>query len=370
MLYDEFDRFTSKPGESIHSYNLMFTKLINDMRMIPMTMSPMQINTKFVNHIQPEWSMFVTAAKQAKDLHSVNFDQLYAFLKHNEKDVKEVREMQQRFPEPLALLANTYNLPPSYSSHQTRQVTVHNVQGRQSQGYVGNVGNNEASRARVINTVRNTSGNQLRVIRCYNCNAEGHMAKQCTTRKRVKDSEWFKEKMLLSQAQEAGVVLNDDQQDFLAGSLEETDDCDDLQLQATTNLKADHVDAYDSDCDDEGTSNAIFMENMSPVGSLNDDMVEPRYDSNIHSEVPHYDTYHDSDMLNSNIQELGYIENIISNNESYDELKGNNDVICNTPKLGRSGIWVRGVLLLRSITQDIYRTTKKSFENDTLNLTK
>ncbi|GKE81048.1 hypothetical protein Tco_1551048 [Tanacetum coccineum] len=34
---------------------------------------------------------------------------------------------------------------------------------------------------------------------------------------------------------------------------------------------------------------------------------------------------------------------------------------CNTPKLGRSGIRVRGVLLHRSITQDIYRTTKKSF---------
>ncbi|GJY30636.1 putative ribonuclease H-like domain-containing protein [Tanacetum coccineum] len=34
---------------------------------------------------------------------------------------------------------------------------------------------------------------------------------------------------------------------------------------------------------------------------------------------------------------------------------------CNTPKLGRSGIRVRGVLLHRSITQDIYRMTKKSF---------
>ncbi|GJX68142.1 hypothetical protein Tco_0303869 [Tanacetum coccineum] len=43
---------------------------------------------------------------------------------------------------------------------------------------------------------------------------------------------------------------------------------------------------------------------------------------------------------------------------------------CNTPKLGRSGIWVRGVLLYGSTTQDIYRTTKKSFENDTLDLTK
>ncbi|GJU55752.1 retrovirus-related pol polyprotein from transposon TNT 1-94 [Tanacetum coccineum] len=156
------------------------------------------------------------------------------------------------------------------------------------------------------------------------------MAKQCIARKRVKDSKWFKKKMLLAQAQEAGVVLNDDQRDFLDDSLKETDDCDDIQLQATTNFKADHIDAYNSDSDDKATANAIFMENLSPVGSLNDDTVEPRYDSDIHYEVPHYDTYHDSDMLNSNIQELGYIENLVSKNESYDELTGNNNVISYT----------------------------------------
>ncbi|GKC49887.1 hypothetical protein Tco_1072632 [Tanacetum coccineum] len=35
-------------------------------------------------------------------------------------------------------------------------------------------------------------------------------------------------------------------------------------------------------------------------------------------------------MLNSNIQELGYIENLVSKNESYDELTGNNNVISYT----------------------------------------
>ncbi|GJY21805.1 hypothetical protein Tco_0394371 [Tanacetum coccineum] len=124
--------------------------------------------------------------------------------------------------------------------------------------------------------------------------------------------------------------MNDEQQDFLADSLEETGDCEDLQLQATANLKADHVDAYDSDRDDGATANTIFMENLSPVGSINDDTVEPHYDSNILSEAPHYDTYHDSDILNSNIQELGYIENIVSNNESYDELTSINNVISYT----------------------------------------
>nr|GEY05668.1 hypothetical protein [Tanacetum cinerariifolium] len=179
----------------------------------------------------------------------------------------------------------------------------------------------------VLNTVGNTGGNQPRVVRCYNCNGEGRIAKKCTARKGVKDFEWFKDKILLAQAQKAGVVLNEEQQNFLADSLEEINDCEDLQLPATTNFKADHVDAYDSDCDDNATTNAIFMANLSPVGSLNDDTVEPRYDSDIHYKVPYYDTYHDSDMLNSNIQEVGYIENIVSNNESYDELKGNIDVI-------------------------------------------
>ncbi|GKA87575.1 hypothetical protein Tco_0809339, partial [Tanacetum coccineum] len=179
MLYDEFDKFTSEPLESIHSYYLRYAKLINDMNMIPKSMTPMQINTKFVNHLQPEWSRFVTAAKQARDLHNVTFDQLYAFLKHNENDAKE------------------------------------NVQGRHSQGYAGNAGNNQAPGAWVINAVGNTGANQPR------------------------------DKMLLAQAQEVGVVLDEEQHDFLADSLEETDDYEDLQLQATTNFKADHVDAYD-----------------------------------------------------------------------------------------------------------------------------
>ncbi|GJR37838.1 hypothetical protein Tco_1213522 [Tanacetum coccineum] len=157
---------------------------------------------------------------------------------------------------------------------QNGQVTVQNVQGRQSQGYAGSAGKNQATRARVVNTFGNARANQPR----------------------VKDFEWFKDKMLLAQVQEVGVVLNDEQHDFLADSLEETNDCQDLQFQATTNYKADHVDAYDSDYDDEVTANAIFMESLSPVVSINDDTVEPRYDSDIFS-------------------------------ESYDELTSNNNVI-------------------------------------------
>ncbi|GJU74726.1 hypothetical protein Tco_1266131 [Tanacetum coccineum] len=100
-LYDDFNRFASEKRVSIHSYYWRYAKLINDMDIIKMIMTPIQINTKFVNHLQPEYSRFVTSAKKAKDLHNVNFNQLYAFLKHNKNDAKEVREMRQRYQDPL-----------------------------------------------------------------------------------------------------------------------------------------------------------------------------------------------------------------------------------------------------------------------------
>ncbi|GJR86963.1 hypothetical protein Tco_0210974 [Tanacetum coccineum] len=83
-LYDDFDTFTSMPGETIHSYYMRFAHLINDMHTIGMSMKPLQVNTKFVNHLQPEWSKFVMDVKLAKDMHTTNFDHLYAHLRQHE----------------------------------------------------------------------------------------------------------------------------------------------------------------------------------------------------------------------------------------------------------------------------------------------
>ncbi|GJX61280.1 hypothetical protein Tco_0294180 [Tanacetum coccineum] len=265
MLYDEFDKFTSEPEESIHSYYLRFAKLINDMNMIPMSMPNMQINTKFVNHLQPEWSRFVTAAKQARDLYVVNFDQFSAY--------------SSRFS-PMNNQLRTSSNPRTQATIQNDQVLVQNVQGRQFQRYAGN-----AER-----------------VKLHEQGGEGHIGKQCTAKKRVKDAE----------------------------RLEENDDGDDLQLYTTSNFKADHVDAYDSDCDDQATINAIFMASLSSIGPLNDDIVTLTYDSNTLSEVTHYDTYHDDDMLNSDVQKTKYNEHFVSHDDSYVELTSNSNVISYT----------------------------------------
>ncbi|GKC56735.1 hypothetical protein Tco_1084333 [Tanacetum coccineum] len=91
---------------------LRSAQLINDMNTIGITMKKLQVNTKFVNNLQLEWSKFVTDVKLAKDMHKSSFNQLYAYLRQHEVHANEVRMMRERFPDLLALVANTYNTPP------------------------------------------------------------------------------------------------------------------------------------------------------------------------------------------------------------------------------------------------------------------
>nr|GEZ43478.1 integrase, catalytic region, zinc finger, CCHC-type, peptidase aspartic, catalytic [Tanacetum cinerariifolium] len=76
QLYDDFEHFRQNKGETIHDYYVRFTKLIDDMRNIKITMPIMQLNSKFVNNILPEWGRFVTAVKLNRGLKESNYDQL------------------------------------------------------------------------------------------------------------------------------------------------------------------------------------------------------------------------------------------------------------------------------------------------------
>ncbi|GJR32829.1 hypothetical protein Tco_1109061 [Tanacetum coccineum] len=110
QLYDEFEHFRQIKGETIQGYYVRFTKLINDMRNIKMTMPRMQLNSKFVNNMLPEWSRFITEVKLNRGLKESNFDQLYAYLKQHEVHANENRIMMERFiqpnNDPLALVSD------------------------------------------------------------------------------------------------------------------------------------------------------------------------------------------------------------------------------------------------------------------------
>ncbi|GKB93722.1 hypothetical protein Tco_0979859 [Tanacetum coccineum] len=89
-LYDEFDKFAYKKGETLSEFYLRFSLLLNDMNIYNMKLEQFQVNTKFLNTLPPEWSKFVTDVKLVRDLHTTNIDQLHAYLGQHEFHANEV----------------------------------------------------------------------------------------------------------------------------------------------------------------------------------------------------------------------------------------------------------------------------------------
>ncbi|GJU32119.1 hypothetical protein Tco_1175708 [Tanacetum coccineum] len=128
----------------------------------------------------------------------------------------------------------------------------------------------------------------------------GHIERQCTHPKRPQNSEYFKDKMLLMQAQENGVVLDEEQLLFITSGQTNTfdDDVDeepvqDLALNEDNVFQADQCDAFDSNVDEAPMAQIMFMENLSSADPIYD-KAGPSYDLNILSEVQDHDNYIDS----------------------------------------------------------------------------
>nr|GEX13398.1 copia protein [Tanacetum cinerariifolium] len=108
-------------------------------------------NLKFLNNLQPEWSRHVTIIHQTKDLHTVDYTQLYDFLKYNQKEMVG-----------------------GNGENQFRQYASRNV------------------------------GNQ---VRCYNYRGLGHLARNCTVRPKRKDATYLQTQLLIAQKEEAEIQL-------------------------------------------------------------------------------------------------------------------------------------------------------------------
>nr|GFB03327.1 hypothetical protein [Tanacetum cinerariifolium] len=272
QLYDDFKHFKQHKEESIHDYYFRFAKLINDMRNIKMIMSKLQLNSKFVKNMLPEWGRFVTAVKLNRGLRDSNYDQLFAYLKQHEAHAMENKMLLERLSQPtadpLTLLSNVSNTqhgspsstflpqsnnqlrtssnPRNQATVQDGRVVVQNVQGRPNRGQGKNPrGGSAAGYGEAQNKVGNVNQGQARpgqarTIKCYNCNG----------------------KMMLMQAQENEVALDAEQLLFLA------------------------------DVDEAPTAQTMFMANLSSADPVTDE-AGPSYDLDILSEVQDHNQYLD-----------------------------------------------------------------------------
>nr|GFC08220.1 hypothetical protein [Tanacetum cinerariifolium] len=163
-----------------------------------------------------------------------------------------------RYPATNNQLRTSSN-PRQQATINNGRVTIQPIQGRQN--YMS------TSSSRPFASGSGETSRKQRVIMSYNCKGEGHMSKQCTKPKRKRDAEWFKDKVLLVQAQANGQVLQEEELDFLAdpGTAESSSN----QTVITTNAayQADGLDAYDSNCDELNSAKVSLMANLSHYGS-------------------------------------------------------------------------------------------------------
>nr|GEW09269.1 hypothetical protein [Tanacetum cinerariifolium] len=279
---------------------------------------PPEVYALFLNTLPPEWSKFVTDVKLVRDLHTANVDQLHVYLGQHEFHSNEVRLMHERTSDPLALAANHQMNKSPYQPHQQSyhqhqfQPQVSTFQSSQygtpyhssqyasqaqssthlsitylSNDFQSSVNHNVYNPSSTIPQVeyapalRNSSNprqqatiNNGRVTiqpiqGRQNSLTDGHMSKQCTNLKRKRDKAWFKDKLLLVQAQANRQVFHEEELEFLADpGIAETQS---TQYVITNNAayQADDLDAYDSDCDEINSSKIALMANFSHYGSDN-----------------------------------------------------------------------------------------------------
>ncbi|GJS38645.1 hypothetical protein Tco_0563688 [Tanacetum coccineum] len=140
------------------------------------------------------------------------------------------------------------------------------------------------------------------------------MSKQCTKPKRKWDDSWFKDKVLLVQAQENGQILHEEELAFLADPGITEGQATQTVITHNVAYQADDLDAYDSDCDELNTAKVALMANLSHYGS--DALAEVHNPDNV-----------DTNIINQAVQAMPSSEQSNVVNHSETEITSDSNII-------------------------------------------
>ncbi|GJU19794.1 hypothetical protein Tco_1153136 [Tanacetum coccineum] len=211
-----------------------------------------------------------------------------------------------RYPTTNNQLRNLSN-PRKQATINNGRVTLQPIQGRQTSLAMGTI------RTYTPGASGSNSGKQMTVI-YYNCKREGHMSKQCTKPKRKRDDSWFKDKVLLVQAQASGQIIHEEELAFLADPGIPEGQTTQTVITHNAAYQADDLDAYDSDCDELNTAKVALMENLS------------HYGLDALAEVHNHDNMNNN-MLNQAVQAMPSSEqsNVVTHSET--EINSDSNII-------------------------------------------
>nr|GEU74549.1 retrotransposon protein, putative, Ty1-copia subclass [Tanacetum cinerariifolium] len=267
-LFWEFGKFTSHDGETMESYYTIFYKLMNEMIRNNLTVTTMQVNVQFLQQLQPKWSRssapsskpsiptksHTTTRHKGKEIAKpITPPAETSFEEDNDPEqAQRENDMQKN----LALIAKYFkkiykptnnNLRTSSNSKNKNVDMTPRYKNDYHSGQFGNhrTVNVAGTREKVGSPVVQKSR-----IQCFNRREFRHFAKECRKPKRVKDSAYHKEKMLVYKQAEQGVPLQAEQYDWLADTDEEVDE-QELEAHYSCMAKIQEVPTADSCIDSE-----------------------------------------------------------------------------------------------------------------------
>nr|GEV07312.1 hypothetical protein [Tanacetum cinerariifolium] len=242
---------TRKKTDEEFTEFVIFHKMINDIKITNKEIHVYQRNTKFVNNLPSYWGKYVTIVKNSKDVSTVSYIDLYTHLKSYEQHaMKTLSKMNQTSgnADPLAYIAQTTQsssytpsqyvpLPPQYAPapQQAPQST------------------NDAMLA--------TMNQIVNLLKSVHRRASGNKGNRLPL-----DLKWFRDKALLMEAKEKGVILDAEAEAFSADVECTTPYAEPLAITTTTLFEVSHEDAYDSDVDEEPYAAAAFLANPMQIG--------------------------------------------------------------------------------------------------------
>ncbi|GJS64237.1 hypothetical protein Tco_0678801 [Tanacetum coccineum] len=249
----------------------------------------MQLSSKFVNNMLPEWGRFVIAVKLNRGLRDSNYDQLYAYLKQHEAHANENKMTMDRFTQhtvdPLDLVSNVSHhqhysqssttLPSSYVLPHFADNTQLDSGLSPTNNLIENLTNTLALLTQSYKTYLPQTNNQLRTS-----SNTRNQATVLDVRVVVQNVQGQHNRGQGNNARGRGAVGGQD------NAIDEDVDeqpVQDLALNVDNVFQADNCDAFDSDVDKAPTAKTMFMANLSSSDPVYDE-VGLSYDSDILSE--------------------------------------------------------------------------------------
>ncbi|GKB33242.1 integrase, catalytic region, zinc finger, CCHC-type containing protein [Tanacetum coccineum] len=233
---------------------------------------------------------YVTQVRLAKQLTVDSFDDLFDYLQQFEKLVNASRAKKNQ----AIIQGDRVNIQSKNSGNTGRNSRRAYVQEEVVEGM-----NAPKETGNVQRTLRTPSSGNTSTVQCYNYSGKGHYARNCP-KVRVRDLKYFMEQMLLAKQDKAGVILTDEQNDFLFADASRMEEIKEL------------------------SGNICLMARIQPADHTSDD--GPSYESAFISEVqsssidennePMYPTH--TKIINNTIG-----DDQININIKFDSFKGN-----------------------------------------------